>query len=698
MIRDLLGTIRAVLEHLPKGGYSSSRKRIEVLAEAIKRDRSFLEQYPTCLFQSLRNSCYWYDSREARDRYWSIVHGMDIWHMAFLFSESLSSLVTGWEQSPPHDARPWLRAISPPQHRLRSLLASEQKMPWRFSSRLACSPNGGWLAWNGTQFSPDRNWLCVWDRNGDVIHRIPTSGPVFDVAIADAGGVMAVAKCGVVDLHFLQADEPLAEPFLTVAPDPDSDKCVSRVSFAPGGKTLAVGTFAGAVFLYTPDEVEQPLRIQSHSTGVTAFAWQNRQKLLVGHRDGTINRIDCDSGLVTESLPRQVDGPVNDLLVTSAELLLAASGCDLPDLEKHGDLDTPKVPAAIHSWSLRTGLPGESSTEHKSQVNALCLRKGRGEYFSASGSGHPVWNKENAIYRWSEGSTYPSDRINHLSNAIEDLCYIEREQTLFSLSHEGLLQEWRFGPDRDGDFRCRWHDGDIAFIKFSPCGRYFGTASQRDYPLIGRVSDGSHVSELKGHEQSLFSMAFFHNGRFVLTAPAEPDGREKERYYVRLWDVASGELLGHTAPHDRGVYMVAVSEDDRFILTGTGDFNVRGRHIQTAYLWDARSLRLVDQCGGRAWSNADEVSEVELRHMLMANGVKLRPRPEPLWTADRVGEFATEVRRATASGSRMKHEPPVTWLPLVATNAETPYAWHPTEPILAVATGPFLQLFRLENA
>ena len=167
----------------------------EVLSEAYN-EISFLDRYPTCLFQSLWNCCYWYDSRQARDRYWSAGYSSDIDYMWFLFSGSLSSLVCRWREDPTRSPRSWLRAISPPQHRLRSHFASEQKMPWSFSSRLACSPDGDWLAWNGVQYSPDRRWLCIWDRRANALEQILSSEPIWDVSIAQSGHVLAVAKGG----------------------------------------------------------------------------------------------------------------------------------------------------------------------------------------------------------------------------------------------------------------------------------------------------------------------------------------------------------------------------------------------------------------------------------------------------------------------------------------------------------------------
>ena len=64
---------------------------------------------------------------------------------------------------------------------------------------------------------------------------------------------------------------------------------------------------------------------------------------------------------------------MNDLLVLTNGKVIAAAGDDWPSMEvgRMADLDTPNVAAAIHSWELRTGVPGNVSTEHRSQVEFL---------------------------------------------------------------------------------------------------------------------------------------------------------------------------------------------------------------------------------------------------------------------------------------------------------------------------------------
>ena len=570
-----------------------------------------------------------------------------------------------------------------------SYLASEQKMPWQFSSRIACSRDGSWLVWDGEEFSSTRrHWLCIWDRVEDIQHRVTVTDHILDLKISPDGSTLAITNVNQVVLYALQRFQPIGHPSASFAPTSPSSNVVSRIAFSPDSAAIAAGTYDGQICIFSIESGIPTHWPFCNSAGVSALAWKDNAHLFVGYRDGSVVYLDLDE-VLTSWLPRQTEGPINDLLISSTGILLAACGDD----DSNGsNVDMPMAKSAIHSWDLRTEQPLEPRTEHKAVVNTLCLREGRCEFFSGSGHGHPYWNKEKAIFRWNDRSSYPSQRLTHLGSEIVDLCYVESENTLYSMGYDAWLQEWCF-RDRE-DFSHRWHERDIDLVTFSPCGKYFATAACYDDPIIGRVLDGRKVSRLSGHEQFFFAIAFSHDGRMALTAPSEPDKTNRDVYPVRLWDVETGHCLA-TLPHARGVMWLAVSEDDRFIVTGTGDFNFIGRHIQTVYLWDSRSLRLVDQCGGRAMSNADEVSETEIRSLLAEHRVSLRQAPPVLWRAERERECATRVSRW--SDPRDRHAPAMTWLPTIPALAERPYAWHPTEPILAVATGPFLQLFRMEE-
>jgi len=409
---------------------------------------------------------------------------------------------------------------------------------------------------------------------------------------------------------------------------------------------------------------------------------------VIGYQDSTlaIANFDQDS---TRLLPAPPDGSVHALLVCSG-VLYAAYGDDDPRPSESGMV--PRVSPAIYSWKLPSGEPLPAITKHRAQVNALC--GGSRWWFSASGYCLRGCGDENAIYRWSSGSAYPSCQLTQLPGAVHGICYAADADTLYSITFDGLVQQWCF-RDRDGDFRSWWHEHDIDFVRFSPCGTYFVSASRGGPAIIGKTSDGSRISTLEKHENTFYAINFSSDLRRVVTGPGERAARLENGFVPRIWEVATGQLLDSLPAHDGPVMLATFSEDDRFIVTGTGDFNFGGRVIQDVYVWDTRTLRLVDKVScPKVRSNASEVREDQVMALFARHGVRLPQKHKTLWRASRLNEFATALSRP-GSGTA---EEIVAWLPTVASNAETPYVWHPNEPICLVTAGPFLQLYRIEGA
>ncbi len=62
LVFELAMDFTALVEALPAG---DERRWFELVEEAIRRDVHFLSRHPSCLFQCLWNTCWWYDTPEA---------------------------------------------------------------------------------------------------------------------------------------------------------------------------------------------------------------------------------------------------------------------------------------------------------------------------------------------------------------------------------------------------------------------------------------------------------------------------------------------------------------------------------------------------------------------------------------------------------------------------------------------------------
>jgi len=110
----------------------------------------------------------------------------------------------------------------------------------------------------------------------------------------------------------------------------------------------------------------------------------------------------------------------------------------------------------------------------------------------------------------------------------------------------------------------------ISFAAVSPDGKYvlIGTAFEDKNAYLWDLQLDK-VSTLKGHEYSIISAAFSHDGMYILTG-------SKDRT-ARLWDLWGNQKKVFRG-HKDWVYSVAFSPDNQYILTGSRD--------RTACLWD----------------------------------------------------------------------------------------------------------------
>jgi len=99
------------------GAPSSRRGVLELLAEAIGRDRHFIARHPAALFQCLWNSCWWYDCPTADAHYLPPDGGWTAegppWGTR---APQLSALLEKWREhrDTRFPERVWIRSIRPP--------------------------------------------------------------------------------------------------------------------------------------------------------------------------------------------------------------------------------------------------------------------------------------------------------------------------------------------------------------------------------------------------------------------------------------------------------------------------------------------------------------------------------------------------------------------------------------------------------
>jgi serine/threonine protein kinase/DNA-binding XRE family transcriptional regulator len=102
---------------------------------------------------------------------------------------------------------------------------------------------------------------------------------------------------------------------------------------------------------------------------------------------------------------------------------------------------------------------------------------------------------------------------------------------------------------------------------------------QADAALLRALTFGFARRTFTGHTDSVLTMAFSPDGRYMLTGSTDKT--------ARLWDVASGQQVRQFVGHTIGVFGVAFSPDGKHALTGSFD--------KTARLWDVATGQEIRQ-------------------------------------------------------------------------------------------------------
>ena len=119
------------------------------------------------------------------------------------------------------------------------------------------------------------------------------------------------------------------------------------------------------------------------------------------------------------------------------------------------------------------------------------------------------------------------------------------------------------------------HEDSVFSVAFSPDGKTLATGSVDHTVKLWDVSARQELATLKGHENVVRSVAFSPDGKTLATGSVDNT--------VKLWDVSTRRELATLKGHKNIVRSVAFSPDSKTLATGSEDHTVK--------LWDVGSRR-----------------------------------------------------------------------------------------------------------
>ena len=133
------------------------------------------------------------------------------------------------------------------------------------------------------------------------------------------------------------------------------------------------------------------------------------------------------------------------------------------------------------------------------------------------------------------------------------------------------------------------HPSFVHSVTFSPDGSRLASGSD-NVVQIWNTATGELEDELEGHTARVVSVAFSHNGHFIVSGSWDDT--------VRIWNTATCKITYVLTGHEDQVFSVAISRNNQFVVSGSGDRTLR--------MWDAATGELLHELKG----HGDDVMSV----------------------------------------------------------------------------------------
>ncbi len=312
---------------------------------------------------------------------------------------------------------------------------------------------------------------------------------------------------------------------------------IPTVAFSPDDTWVAAGDEAGFVKLWDAATGEEVRSIKAHDNGVTRLAFSpDGTTLLTGSNDGTAKLW----GLPALEERKTLRGHTNQIRTVAwnpVADLVATAGTD----------------QTIRLWKPSDGTLVSTIDEGLGQVASLA--------FSPDGKSLAVGCHESStafIFEVADGNV--RHKLSGHQNAVLAVAFNRDGSRLATGGYEPELKLWNTATGEAIAANGLRYTSGISAIDFSADGKVMAVGVGDGTVVLQDATTGAQEQVLRRHESGLWTMAFSHRGRKLVTA-----GPERE---IRICDTTTGKEVVTTGPK---IQRIEASSDGRYLALGLHD-------------------------------------------------------------------------------------------------------------------------------